>query len=201
MNKQSQASQSAVILKVFIDGDWSAHDFVLFLAAIDKIYAALDLSGRISKENPVGISAIRRNRHNALVVKSVSYSSPGSINFQGLGEPIDAIRRILKDVFGGHSLDLEERAVDIAIKEEELRHQSAMNRLEEFRTGISVADETGSLLRAQGFSEKEVQSYLHRGFLQPTLDLARLHDQEKLTGIDDSQLLPPSDERESADSP
>ena len=191
MHEQSQPYQPDSHLGVRIGGDWTVHDFMLFFAAIERIYAASDLTGRASRGPRLGISAIRRRIQNAPYVASVSYSSPGLINFEGLGEPLEAIRRILKDIRGGHFLEMKAQAIDIDIKKEELRHLRKMNKIEELSAGLHVANEASALLRANGYSEEEINSLIRRGFLEPAVDLLHLFEQQKLTGVDESQVLPP----------
>ena len=182
-------------LKVLIGGDWSAHDFAVFFLAIDKLYAAVEMTARVATEKKLNLSTIRRHEKNAPSIISITYSSPGSINLEGLGEAIDAIRRLMKDILGGHFQDLKMTGLDIAEKEERLRHLKQTNSVEELRTGLQFADEVVSLMRAHGFSDEEMQSFIRRGFELPCTDLLRLYHQGKLTGINDTQSLPPTEER------
>jgi hypothetical protein len=194
MKEASDLKPIDLSLKVLIDGDWSAHDFAVFFLAIDKLYAAVNMTVRVATEKRLNLSTIRRHEKNTASITSISYSSPGLINLEGLGEAIDAIRRLLKDVLGGHFQDLKTTSLDIAEKEEKLRHLKQANRLEELRTGLQFADEAASLMRAHGYSDEDVQSFVHRGFDLPCTDLLRLYQQGKLTGITDIQSLPPTKE-------
>lgn len=123
---------------------------------------------------------------------SIAYSSPGGINLEGLGEAIDAIRGLLKDILGGHFQNLKAASIDISIKEESHRHQRHINSLEEIRSQIKLADEIAKLMRKHGYSDDEVKGFVRRGFLEPSADLARLSQQGKLSGLEEPKKLPPS---------
>jgi hypothetical protein len=192
MSDHSKAYQPTCFLGVHVGGDWTVHDFTLFFAAIDRICAAADLAGRAATDSDISISVIRRRKLNAPRVASVTYASPGLINLDGLGEPLEVIRRVIKDILGGHFLELKAQSVEIAIKEEELRHRKEMNKFEELHASLSVADEYSSLMRASGQSEEKIQGMIQRGFLEPAFDLHRLYEQQKLTGVGEVDFSPSS---------
>jgi hypothetical protein len=177
---------------VFVDGDWTGHDFAVFFLAIDKLYAAIELTGRVAKEKKPSLSAIRSHKENRPSVVSIVYSSPGGINLEGSGEPIDALRRLLKDIAGGHFQDLKATGIDIAEREESHRHQKHANTIDEIRSQLQVIDEVATIMRKYGYSEDEVGGFVRRGFLEPSAVLLQLCQQGKLTGVGKPNALPPA---------
>jgi hypothetical protein len=192
MSTPSQSGPALSTLAVFVDGEWTGHDFAVFFLAIDKLYAAIELTGRVARESKPSLSVIRSHKENRPSVVSIAYSSPGGINLEGSGEPIDALRRLLKDIAGGHFQDLKAKGIDIAEQEESHRHQKHANKIDEIRSQLQVIDEMATLMRKHGYSEDDVRGFVRRGFLEPSAVLLQLCQQGKLTGVGKPNALPPA---------
>lgn len=50
MSTTPQSGLALDTLVVLINGDWTGHDFAVFFMAVDKLYAAIQLTRRVAGE-------------------------------------------------------------------------------------------------------------------------------------------------------
>lgn len=64
---------------------------------------------------------------------------------------------------------MNQKMIEIAEKEEKLRHLKQSNRLEKLRMDLQIADGAASLMRKNGYSDDEVKSFF-RSYLSSVLE-------------------------------
>ncbi|MDJ0821704.1 MAG: hypothetical protein QNJ09_07845 [Paracoccaceae bacterium] len=104
------------MLRVFINGEWSANDFVVALHSIDRIYDVyreiyrreflqeillreehFDLSSTDPNQEAERISGMLMEAFPPLMVKRMAYASPGIQDLTGAGKILEQLRLIITD--------------------------------------------------------------------------------------------------------
>jgi len=198
-------------LRIAIEGQWTALDFLKLMGAIDRLHMGLGRLGpgaslpETTSSQSRGLGRVTRGAVPPLLVERVSYSSPGFITFvvQTSGKALEAARQLLKDLFGGRNRqERQMRALEIVQKGEQIAHTVEMNAIAEegarsqlihrqqmsrlaFLSARSrVVKELAEEGRALGIPDDQVADYARRAVDEPTQVVARLVVEGKVVEID-----------------
>ena len=185
------------MLKIQITGYWEPEDFIAILRSVESIYykflrnpadtqrvhplilwptrsSFFSYTEEIDNINDWLLSEARAvtRPSDRISISSIEYSSPGEINFRGLGKALDSVRGILNDIhdycrFG----DLKRRQEEI--KTEMMAESLKVKKIETARKWCEFNDDFGDRLdqRAIELLSRDMD------------DIARLTYEGKITGI------------------
>ena len=187
------------MLKIQIAGYWEPEDFIAVFRSVESIYykfptnpadsqrshplmlwpirpSFFSYTEEIDKINDWLLSEARAvtRPSERISIRSIEYSSPGEINFRGLGKALDSVRGILIDI---HDYC---RYGDLKRKQEELKTEMMaeslkVKKLETARKWCELNDDFGDHL------DQSALELLSRDMD----DIARLTYEGKITGIKD----------------
>lgn len=114
-----------------------------------------------------------------LLVSSVRYSSPGGINFQGLGEPLQQLREFIKDIaYGRNRAEAEQRDLE----NRRLRSETRLADLGVEEKQLDIVAKKAALLLDLGVSREVVaHAVLNQEHIR---SIEALADEGKLTRVD-----------------
>lgn len=177
-------------LTVEVAGEWTSSDFVSFFAAVDRLYVVLYRFGREGlplRPGPpgelTGLGRITRAGVPPLSVGSVSYASPGTISLLGLGDVIEQLRELLKDLWGRNRQEKAGFALCLEARRAELDHAERMRDLEYLVARAAVVREMREAGRMAEVSAEELEDYLRRAFGDAVESLEELVEAGKVTAV------------------
>jgi hypothetical protein len=154
-------------LSVQIDGAWEPADFIEVFTGIERLYYRLAPMIKELDDKPYKRSARWRRRGSGrfnidlerdyrppkerLAVSSVTYSSPGHVNFKGLGPAIDALGQLIQGLVAlvTERVLRRERDKQAAVETERLEIQRDRERVSLTAEKITLVMET--IDRMEGF--------------------------------------------------
>jgi hypothetical protein len=128
----AQSAEDSEILTIGIDGAWRAYEFNELFESIDYLNKIYTIQAKLHRDSPDlrlkrGITRSPVYRHarlyyylsprEELQVRQIRFSSPGLINFEGVGQVIEKIQGLLDHIF---SFNWFKRIIDTY---DDLRHQ------------------------------------------------------------------------------
>lgn len=177
-------------LTVEVAGEWTSGDFASFFAALDRLYVVvyrfrkdglplrLDARGEVT-----GLGRITRAGVPPLSVGSVSYASPGTIALLGLGDVIEQLRELLKDLWGRNQQEKASFALELEGRRAELDHADRMRDLEYLLARAFVVREMRDAGRLAGVPPEELEGYVRRALSEAVESLDELVAAGKVTAV------------------
>ena len=164
--------------------DWTVADLQQFFHQLNILYNRLyvfeefrvEKKGRLATHLDNSLSRVPID--SVLLVKSLEIHSPAEFNFQGLGEVLSQIRKLVKDL-------LYENRIDKGKNEEELRHAGEMNQMDEAIKRTEVMKSQIELMRQAGLPESEIQNCL-RKLIDPAGKMLSIMHEKKVEVISES---------------
>lgn len=187
------------MLKIQIAGYWEPEDFIAVLRSVESIYykfpknpadsqrshplmlwpvrpSFFSYTEEIDKINDWLLSEARAvtRPSERISIRSIEYSSPGEINFRGLGKALDSVRGILTDIHD-YCMYRDLKRKQEEIKTEIMAESLKVKKLETARKWCELNDDFGDHLdqRALELLSRDMD------------DIARLSYEGKITGIKD----------------
>lgn len=146
--------------------DWTVADLQQFFHQLNILYNRLHVVEEFRVEQKGKLESYLDNslsrvpESDVLRVKSLEINSPADFNFLGVDKVISQIRKLIKDVSYKNQIAKRQH-------EEELRHASKMNQLEENYRQIEVMNGYIELMKHVGMDEPEIQNCLKK-LIDPT---------------------------------
>lgn len=176
-------------LTIEVAGEWSSGDFGAFFGALDRLYVTLyrfrrdGLPVRREQGKVTGLGRITRAGVPPLSVDAVRYASPGAVSLLGVGEIIEQLRELIKDLWGRNRQEKATRALELEARRDEVRHGHRMRDLEYLRLRAAVAQEMWEAGEAAVVPRDELEGYLRRGLTDAVESLDELVASGQLTAV------------------
>ena len=167
-----------------IDGVWSAKDFASTIQSVDTIYTQLgryhsrDFFHRQHKEHQLNAPVSHNERSSAyrLMIVKAAYSSPGNINFQGLGEVARETRLFLEGLLF-HTIKKKKLEAEAALSVA----QAESIALENLGKRLDLRDQAFKLTDQRALSDLERKQFMDQ-ILAAQRPLIKAIDQGRITG-------------------
>lgn len=157
---------------------WTAEDLAALLQNLYVLYNRTIILNSERASSAAGLlrllygSKSRVSDNDKLSIESLTIHSPIKLDLKGLGEPIEQIRGLVRDLQGGNKIELE-------AKKEALLHQRAMNRIAEQMAQLEVLEKAVNMADTLG-STKEEKEKIVNALFHPAEQLASVMDRKQL---------------------
>lgn len=166
-------------LTIAIDKNWKSYEFKQLFDGVDNLHKIFVLQGKLRKESPdlrishemtrsrvyrYGLLYYYLTPHEEIQVTSVQFASPGSISFEGLGDAVSALQKLLNymvtfefvkgfaDVYDhfkyerpAQNAERRMKLKEVLEKEQSFSRNRAMKELEEYKVFLGTMNEIADL--------------------------------------------------------